>query len=848
MRAECIQAVNRALGRSSTVAETRDIEGQLRKAMRLGARTDPQWAEYSDAERAQKAAEIVSRQMEANAAKKRQRVASAILASDRVDNYVSAQKANGVDGNAFQSILRMLRNFADGKSNVLSLEARQNAIVSDFWRQMVTHLDVVKPVFLTLVRNRAAERTLWRAMAGDKDVPAEFSRASDALHQVMTSMKERYNRAGGQIGTLDNYDMPHSWSLSKTLKAGQQAFTDTMLPLMDRQRYVDEAGRPFNDQQMREFLGEAWKTIATDGANKLDGTPRVGGGIKANRHNQERQIHFKDGASTVKALDAFSDKGFLEALQGHVRQMARDTGLIEQFGANPDLLIKAKLDKYASELANADPESYNHSKKDIDDVTRTYNYLAGNSHDIPVNDTFAGTMATIRNYISGVLTASSGITRLTDNGTLYPTAYMSGLSPLKVFKNQLLHFTSGDQREMARRMGLMLQTQMDTMNRFSAENLGKTWSKQFSAVMLRASLHNLIAEANQNAFSVTAFDALGKLTRSVDNIADLSEKDGRFLRASGVDQRAWDVWKMADLDSARGNHTLLTADNIYRIPDADLQGKFPGENPTRLKEMAATALLGSVRSEEANAVMEPGAHEHAQMDRLRGGSAGTVAGELMRSMLMFKSYPLAIFNRQLAGAWSRYEGMGRIGYLSSMIAATTVMGAVANWIKDIVAGRDPRSIDPSTAIGKKNLLAAIAKGGGLGVYGDFIFDDQNSYGASLGAMALGPVGERVAQAADLTLGYAKDRYAHPEKAQEIDQREQEKAAQFIKGNFPGMNAWYAKAVLDHMIFQNVNEYIAPGYNDRIKARSQKLYGTTYWWEPNQAAPTRAPQFQEANAP
>lgn len=843
MRSECIQAVNRALGRSSTQAETRDIENQLRSAMRQGARTDPQWASYTDAERASKAADLVAKQLEARAAKKRQRLAQAILASDRVESYVKAQAAAGVDSNPFQSLHRLIENNVDGKSNVLSMEARRIGIMSDFWRQLAPNLKLVKPIFLTLVRNKAAERTMWRAMAGDADVPPEYARAADALHSVFTAMKDRYNRAGGDVGTLDNWDLPHEYSRGKALDAGKQAFVERQLGRIDRSRYVNEDGAPMNDAQMREFLGHAWTTIATDGANKLDGNVGFGNGIKANRFNQSRQLHYKDGQSTIDAMRDFSDVGFLEAVNKHAQALSKQIALIEQFGPNPDALMKSKINAYAGQIAKDDPVAWSKIEKFANKVQDLYNYAAGNTHTPPVNEKLAGAMATIRNYETGVLTASAGITRLGDNATLYPTSVMNGLSPFKVFKNQLLHFASGEQRDLARRMGLMLQTQMDTMNRFATENLGSTWSRQFSAFMLRTSGHNLVAEANQNAFSMTALDALGKMTREIPNIADVAVNDGRWMRAAGVTQKTWDIWKMADLDAGRGNDTLLTAEGIYKIPPEKLAAAFPGENPTVLKEQAATTLLGALRSEEGNAVMEPGYQEHMQMAKAKG-APGTIMGELGRSALMFKSYPLAMFNRQILGSWKRYEGMGRVGYIASVLAGTVVMGAIANWLKDIVAGRDPRSLDASTDIGRKNLLAAIMKGGGLGVYGDFIFDNRTSYGAQLGDMALGPVGKGVADIADLTLGYGKSLYAHPEQSDKINQQEQEKAVRFIKGNFPGMNAWYAKAVLDHLIFQNLNDYVAPGLNERMNARAQRLYGTTYWWQPDEAVPQRTPQFQD----
>jgi hypothetical protein len=63
----------------------------------------------------------------------------------------------------------------------------------------------------------------------------------------------------------------------------------------------------------------------------------------------------------------------------------------------------------------------------------------------------------------------------------------------------------------------------------------------------------------------------------------------------------------------------------------------------------------------------------------------------------------------------------------------------------------------------------------------------------------------------------------------------------MRGLTPGSNLWYAKAALDHLIFQNLQEFYSPGYLARTRAKAQREFGTTYWWAPGQ-------DFDQARAP
>ena len=69
--------------------------------------------------------------------------------------------------------------------------------------------------------------------------------------------------------------------------------------------------------------------------------------------------------------------------------------------------------------------------------------------------------------------------------------------------------------------------------------------------------------------------------------------------------------------------------------------------------------------------------------------------------------------------------------------------------------------------------------------------------------------------------------------------------QDLKGFIPGNNLWYTKAATDHLIMQQVMEQLSPGYMRSIRQRTQKEYGQSWWWEPGEMAPDRAPDIGAA---
>lgn len=825
MKSRCIQAVSTAIGRELKVAEARNIEQRIRDAMRREAGKDPAaWQALSVGDRLRLGAEAAAKEIVEEAKLKQHRVARQIEAWDRMESYTTEQVAKGYDDNRLTALERTLAPVNDGKNNITSIESNANGIEAAAMGSLVDAWDAISPRFLGIFARREAEDAFVLEAHGIDTGNAEIKKGVKAWADTVEQLRQRFNSAGGNIGKLDNWGMPHSWSAHLATKIGQGQFVDDFMRWVDRRVYVHEDGRAFTDNEMADFLAEAWRTIATDGANKLKPEPMPGGAIKGNRNSQHRQIHFADGQAALEAFRKYSDRNLFEVLSGHVGRMARDIAIIEQWGPNADYAFQTMLRQAYVEAAQ--PGAVSDADKAVARVERLYDYLSGNNPP-PLDNWLAKGMNDLRAILSSALLGSAAVTSLSDNGTLYLTAKVNGLPALQVFFNQMRALNPLDRTEarLAERAGLMVATMQNQVARFSADTMGPRWSNRMSSFFFRLSGLNAITEANRRAFSATMMDTLGALTRNLADVTKLDADDYKFLAGKGIDQQTWDIWRAAQPETWGGNHTVLTPEAIYRAagPWSDVE-----------RHQAATKLLSVVLEEQNIAVIEPGARERA--GTTAATQAGTAQGELMRSIFLFKSFPHAMIKRHVERGIEAYDGVGgKAGYLASLIALQTLFGAVAMEVNDVISGRDPRNLNPLEKHGARNLIAAVLKGGALGIYGDFLFNEASANGRSMVETMAGPVAS--------TLG-GIDAATRGNLIQFIRGDETNAGAELTRvarGLTPGSNLWYAKAALDHLIFQNLQEFFSPGYLARTRAKAQREFGTTWWWAPGQ-------DFSDARAP
>jgi hypothetical protein len=163
----------------------------------------------------------------------------------------------------------------------------------------------------------------------------------------------------------------------------------------------------------------------------------------------------------------------------------------------------------------------------------------------------------------------------------------------------------------------------------------------------------------------------------------------------------------------------------------------------------------------------------------------------------------------------------------------TLLGAVAIQIKELINGRDPRSID-----NPQFWMAAFLQGGGIGIYGDLLFADVNRFGGGLTSTMAGPVIGRLDNLRNLTIGNIGDL------ASDKDTNFGRELVRFARQNTPfASSAWYLRLVWNNVIMDRLQTMADPQASRAFRRQEQarmRDYGQRYWWRPGRASPDRAP--------
>lgn len=837
MRPECIAATERAIGRALNATEVKNIEARIMQAMRRLATDDPgKWGAMTKDERLIAAGERASADLVQEANLKARRTELQITKTAQLLDFARAGDSQMA---AFDRLGDRIAFNSASKSGVTSVE--KEAIAEG--NRMIGKL-VSDPEFIGIMKSQEGVEAVTRELYGETTSNPAAKRIADAFHAEAETARQRMNRGGGDIGHLESWAAPQHHSQMRVAAAGLEKWVRDILPRLDRTKYVDENGVLMTDVQMSDFLRHAFDSIATDGANKVAPGAFAGAGSRANRGSASRALHFQGADAFMEYQALYGDKPMADVLVGHLRGIAKDIALVESFGPNPDHTVRLVLDTAITDAKLANPAKLGKVDKAAQRVQNLYNELAGKQ--MPVASLrMAAMFDAMRSHLVSSKLGSAFITSFSDEATMAATAQANNLRYLDVFHRELatLNPANPTEKRLAMRAGLALNVVLQDLNRYAADSMDfnhigdgamdraiagySTVSKQAAHAVMKLSGLPLITEARKRAFGTVMMDSLGSLTRDFDSFAKLDPKDAAMLKAKGVDESHWAVWRLAEGEDWGGGHDrVLTAESIYAIPDQKLAALG---DPQTLREQAAKKLLAHVLEEVDMAVIEPGVRERSW---LINQQRGTLTGELVRSMMLFKTFPLAMLTRH----WNRVlngEAGNKALYVAAIAGMSTVIGGMTTQINEMLMGRDPLDVtDPRFA------AKAFLKGGAMGILGDFLYSDTTSHGSSSPAEILaGPLTGTFAEFDRLTRGNLL------EAAQGKDTHAGGEAIRFFAGLTPGANLWYLKGALNHLFIHQIQEMASPGYLNRMESRAQREFGQHYWWGPGDTVPDRAPRLE-----
>lgn len=859
--ANAVQQVRTDAGRKPlTKVELDHIEDRVRAGMRSVANKDiDAWRGMNPSERIAAGAEWASKQLQADADLAKQRkllqISKQLETQNRIEDALYAEPEKAYAKNARAKVV---------KADIEQTYVMSGAIKVDYMRGTMGAIDAMKHGQNFVARafdvdNPAMERDIVREIYAGADGSTGNEVAKAAAEQISKTneaMRKRFNASGGKVGDVGYGYVPIRHNQAKVLGNGsdlaRRQWADYVLPRLDRSKYLNDSGDPMTDDEVRKVLtGEdrgPWQeaNIAAKGQNvqarkpgvwdEIAGTsPReittVRGavGARANANSEHRFLHFENADAHMEYNRVYGDGSLLNALNDHVTGMAKNIALVERYGPNPTRNIMAQIDR----TAEHDSTPVRILENGMTSIGAYWNYVNGVTN-TPVNPALAKQFQTVRTTVGAIKLQATLLAALGDVGTLFVTANYNKVPFFRTLGTaaRLLAPGSKDYRGWLSSQGLIAEDLEHGMNRWGMDNLATNWAKNLSASTMKLGGVTGWTDALRTAFQANMMRGLGDISKTA--WGDLTEWDRRTLTRSGITEGDWGVVNQAEPGKYAGS-SYLTPDSIYETGHSSASNIVP-------------KLLGMIREEGEFAVLNPDLLTKV----IASGSTGTWSGELQKTFMQFKSFPIAMLSRH----WGRLNDMRRSGdyrvagapalsnpiaYASALIVSTTLMGAISTEIKDILNGKDPEPMAGSAKQTVAFWTSAFTTGGGAGFAGDMLKAafTSNDYGSLLSSVVGGPVLSTIFQPVHAIADNVADLR---------DGKDTHIAADLMKvakSNVPLINLWYWKTVMNRLIWDNIAENLSPGVTQRNINRSNKQLGNEYYWAPGTSTPQRSPNIASA---
>ena len=286
-----------------------------------------------------------------------------------------------------------------------------------------------------------------------------------------------------------------------------------------------------------------------------------------------------------------------------------------------------------------------------------------------------------------------------------------------------------------------------------------------------------------------------------------------------IDSVKWDIIRKKAMQKADDGREFINIGKLDEISEAEVK-KITGLKTLTKRQLGIerdkfkASVSGMLLDRTSYAVIEPDARVRGQLTQ--GFLAGTGMGEAIRFFGQFKAFPISIVQKVLGREVNFLKGPNKdlargITGLASIVVTSGLLGYLSMTIKDLLKGRTPR--DPTSS---KTVLAAFLQGGGLGIYGDVLFQETRSGGDIIGSVA-GPV---PLTAFDLVQAIKYGIRGEGGLAGRT-------AYRAVTSSIPFLNLFYIKSAFDYLIGYQMMETMSPGSLRRIEKRLKKDYNQDF---------------------
>ena len=773
------------------------------------------------------AARAVQGKARAEAAEKRRVMQLQAAASQRQGQRLQRHRNIRGDLDPAQYLQDLVSNTRGAGGSTLA--GKYEAVRRSFRRDMTDAVQSFRANLAGQRRKPEMLRKVVREVFGEDTGDAAARAIAQSWAGVAEKARLRFNAAGGHVGKRSDWGLPQAHDSAKVRKATYEDWRDFIMPRLD----LEAMGRDFNNglaftnETLEVLMKDAFEAIRTDGYSRRSPAARYGSAMY-NRRADHRFFKFKSADDWMGYSERFgSGQDAFRVMMGHLDNMAMDISMMEELGPNPFHTFRYLSDA-AQQLASrsAEPDALDRARRKSKVADDMMDLFTGRSN-MPQNAKLARGASALRNYLTSAHLGSAVISSVTDFNTQRIAAGFVGMSKLGFMRQLSRLATSTDMRAQANEAGLIFENAVDIGNavaRYELEEMHVESAARLADFTIRASGLGWMTEVQRQSFGLEFMSQAVKWQSG--SWADLPARTQRMFKSYGIGENDWPAIQRSRVHETESGLRLLRSQEIEEVGGANLADRYM-EAITSLTEFAV-----------------PSTNIFGRATILGRTQPGSISGEFLRFGLQFKSFPVTMlvtqFGRIMAEAYQGRPGSA-MSYAAGLLVGNTILGALAIQMKETAKGRDPRDMTSG-----EFWTAAIAQGGGAGIFGDFFFSDVNRFGGGIAETLAGPGVGFLDDMLRFTVGNAR------ELALGEETRAGRELVGLLRNYTPGGSLWYLRLAYEREVLDQLQQVIDPEASQSFRRRIQsaRQYDTQFFAPPGSSAiqgrgALRAPDISNA---
>ena len=666
---------------------------------------------------------------------------------------------------------------------------------------------------------------------------------AETFDQVQDELADQFIAAGGLMVKRQHYFPNPSFDVTKVRAIGPARFAELVRNRVDRDQMLDfESGERLTEPRFDQLVREAYEAIAAGGAEGPPTAGQVGRKMLANSRAASRFFVWKDAAAWREIADAAGmNSSPFDAMIGHIASMSEDIAQMRILGPNPAATKRFILSMFDREAARLTPaaepgasakKATKAARKIEARVARErsmfeslWDEVTGTNR-LPIDPELARHGYDTRSVLMAGQLGSAIVSSFTDPALAMMTARFNGIPATRVLTTATREmFRRGSEIEAAQ-LGLTLDTLahgLGEADRVIGETIRMGNAAKLGPAVIRLQGLRAWTMRIRQAFAMESF---GQAARDAGKrFADLAPEFREGLARYGVGPADWDIIRHAQPYEPRPKAKWI------RPLDVAADGSPAARS-------ASEKWAQFVHTEMDYAVIDRDPVTRALL--LGQSRPGTWGGEVRRSATMYRSYTATFVMTHFLRSFARGFDGRRLAHGALTFMAMTAMGALSMQAKEMLQGRDPLTLDPTSQTGRQAWVKAMFQGGGLGIFGDILFVDQTRYGNSWAATGTGAVFGAVEAVLGDFLVKNIQAASRGEETHFLGD------ALFIAGRYmPGSSLWFARTLFQREVVDQLALSIderTPQRFRAIEARARRDWGQGYFFPPGERAPERPPDF------